>query len=269
MKRYKNASFTMAGAACLVLLFNFLLTRMGTWERPMVPGFHYLTGLCYPILAAWVGILLRNRFRTPHWAVQIILFVAAGAGIWFYAQSEHNWWWPLRRWLCLSVVALGYLLPPSELDSASERRGWHYLALALMAVFCYAATSLTQQRLLSGSVMDPENFEMERLLETVLAWAEPLLTVIATYLVTLFSFSKVGLTLGASDWIRGIVAVPFVILFICRVVVLFTEPLSAPYTSVVMLLLQPATVYIVIVASRLIKSLVRHDKISLYELLAI
>ena len=259
----------MAGAACLVLLFNFLLTRMWIWERPMVPGFHYLTGLCYPILAAWVGILLRNRFRTPHWAAQIILLAAAGVGIWFYAQAEHNWWWTLRRWLCLSVVALGYLLPPSELESASERRGWHYLILLLMAVFCYAATSLTQQRLLSGSVMDPENFEMERLLESVLAWAEPLGVVITTYLVALFSFSKVGLSLGGSDWIRGIVAVPFVILFICRMVVLFREPLSAPYTSLVMLLLQPVTVYLIIVASRLIKSLVRREKLSLNELFAL
>ena len=61
MKQYKNAFLIVCGAMCAILMVNNLVGKMSGWNEPsVIPGFWAMTGLCYPLLYCWLGVLLRT-----------------------------------------------------------------------------------------------------------------------------------------------------------------------------------------------------------------
>lgn len=249
---YKNASFTLAGLACLVLLLSALFWRMGDDGHSLVPGFHYLTGIAYPALAAWVGILLRSRFNTGKWWVHIPLLILASAFVAIYIILRAKPWWDARLYLCLAMIIIGYLVPPRELDGQSENWGWNDLALLLITSFCYTAISIVKYRFQWGTIV-PEHPDMEELMERLLVATEPLMVFTVVYFFVRFSFSRMGLSLGSREWLQGILWVPCIIVFYYTLVNVSGSYYFRRDTAWVELGIQPCTVYLVIVAIRCIE----------------
>ena len=176
----------MAGFSCLALFLSSLFWRMGDFGHSLIPGFSYAAGLAYPILSAWVGILLRARFNTGKWWIHAILLCLAIVLLYYYRHTAENWWWEYERLLCLAIAIFGYLIPPKELEKMSQNYGWNDLVLAAISAFSYAAIAVVKQRILWGPVM-PEHPDMEALVEYLLVNTEPLLVFVAVYFASAFS----------------------------------------------------------------------------------
>lgn len=249
MTNYKYASYLMAGLASLVLLLSTLFWRMGYDGRSLVPGFHYLTGLAYPTLAAWVGILLRSRFNTGKWWAHVPLLILAGAFITIYILLRAKLWWDARLYLCLAMIIIGYLVPPRELERLSENGGGNDLALLLITSFCYTAISVIKYRFQWGTIA-PEHPDMEELIERLLVATEPLMVFTAVFFSVRVSFSRIGLLLGSKEWLQGILWVPSIIVFYFTLVNVISSPSFARDTAWLVLGIQPCTVYLVVVAIR-------------------
>lgn len=268
MTYYKNASYTLSGFSCLVLFLNSLFWRMGDTGHSLVPGFSYAAGLAYPILSAWVGILLRAKFNTSKWWIRGIVLCSALVLVFFYRQTMENWSWEYESLLCLSLVLFGYLNPSKELEKMSDNQGWNDLVLAVISIFCYTAIAVVRQRILWGQVI-PEHTDMEKLLECLLGNTEPLLAFVAVYFVIHFSFSKIGLAIGSQSWARGILWIPCVFVFIWVFVNTIVQYHYTRFYSLIMILVQPLFVYLVIVAARSIKKWMGKSQLTWKEVFSI
>lgn len=60
-----NASFTLAGAACLLYIACGLFCPEDYGGYLHIKGFWYLSNLIAPMLCFWVGMLLRWKFEQP------------------------------------------------------------------------------------------------------------------------------------------------------------------------------------------------------------
>lgn len=246
---YKNASYVMAGLACLVLLLSTLFWRMGDDGQSLVPGFHYLVGIAYPALAAWVGILIRSRFKPGKWWTHVPLLILAVTFITIYIILRAKPWWEVRLYLCLAMIIIGYLIPPRELESLSENGGGNDFALLLITSFCFTAISVVKYRFQWGTIV-PDHPDMEELLERLLVVTEPLMVFMVVYFSVRFSFSRSGLSLGSREWLQGILWVPCSIVFYFTIIDVFGSPYFARDTAWIVLGIQPCPVYLVAVTIR-------------------
>ena len=70
-ENFKNASFTLCGATCFLLLAQYTLCEVGIPEALPATGLGYVTGLCWHILFFWAGMLLRQFLPNPRWWIQL------------------------------------------------------------------------------------------------------------------------------------------------------------------------------------------------------
>lgn len=260
-QQYTNASVIIGGAVCAVMMANHFINQMSFYGQPSaVPGFRILSYLCYPLLYYWVGMLLRAWKKDPKWWIQVIV---AGISLYCFYRYRHfaeNWHY--TSYLFFTMAGIGYLIPPKVYQNSSNNKGWISLVMAAITAFCYTAMTTVKDRLLWGPII-PEHPDMELMMETILVNAEPLMVFIMTYSVVQFSFSQVAQELGSQCWFRSIVAVPCVYMFfasffrmITRMIILID---SIRFVSLEWFIVQPITVYLVIIISRLIKER-RKDK---------
>lgn len=247
-KEYMNASVLMAGAACIAMAVNYVVNAASMYES-VLPGWSYMCGLCTPVLCTWVGLLLRYRFRNPRWWVQAIVIVAVLFLFYRYRHFLHIWfWWKSNPYLYLAMMGTGYLVPPGLLDEAGRRKGWEYLLLLLVSVFCYTAVSVVNSRL-HYMATAPELHEMERLMEQLSNDTEPLIALLSAYFIVMFAFSETGQLIGGKDWFRGLSVVPAVFVFLA-----LSGSLVRSYwrwgTYLLPLLVQPVTVYLAVMVWR-------------------
>ncbi len=212
--RFKNASVLMAGFSCLVVVVNHLINTATTGLESPVPGFYHLAGMAYFVLCLWTGMTLRQWLRNPRWWVQALVGALAVFCLYKYRHLLY-FYWESYSFLYLALIGLGYLVPERMTLPAGRSRGWGYLALLLVTLFCYVSSSVVMNRLqwLAGSLL-PEHHDMLTLMLTLVRNAEPLMVVLALYFVVLFAFSKAGQWVGGRSWFRGIVLVPAVLTFI-------------------------------------------------------
>ena len=256
IKSYKNASFLMAGGACLLMLAGHLINKIVPfpYSDPLVPGLGHLLGLCMPVLCLCFGLTLRMWLKNPKWWLQTLIMCLAVFCLYKYRHLLFAYRMAFP-YLYTALICLGYLVPRRMICTAQRNRGWEYLAFMLLAAFCYTAAHVVESRLewLTGSYL-PEHQDMLRLMLTLMKDVEPLMVILVLYFVLLFSFSKAGQWLGERDWFRGIVIVPAVYLFFVSISNLF---FYTDWTNFIRILVQPGTVGLAVLAAHGVKKLRR------------
>ena len=251
---YTNASFTLAGAACAVMLAGSVLHKVGH-----VGGLHHLSYLCYPLLACWAGILLRRALPSPRWWVRGLVLCAAAAFLYLYRGTPDNFNWDYRQFLCLAAAALGYLVPPEELRRAGDANGADAFAMTAVSAFCFAAVHLVKERL-SLHFFIPDHPGMEALMESAIVVAEPLMVLPVLHFAVRFSFSKAGMAIGGKDWARVVLAVPMITVFLTVLVDWIAHPYVMCYHSPIQVLVQPVAVWLVAMLAGTVRKRLKRTK---------
>ena len=245
---YTNATITIYGAVCAVLVANHIINQLSPWGHPsLVPGFNVMAGLCYPILCLWLGLLIRAWHKDPKWWIQLIVGAISLYFLYRYRHFAEIFW--NRSYLYITMIGIGYLIPPKVLISSAENKGWISLVMIALSAFCYTALTVVKNRLLWGPII-PGHPDMELMMETVLVNAEPLMVIIFAFFVVQFSFSQISTTIGRNKWIRwtifGLCAyLFFLVSFSALQYGSFYMISYVKYSPLLHLLVQPITVYLV------------------------
>lgn len=252
IRSFKNASYLMAGGACMVMLIGHIFNSASSLSEPIVPGFRHLTGLCIPVLCFWFGMAVRALSKAPlRWAQILLPFLSVFCLYKFHHELYAAW--RSVAYLYVALICIGYLVPRKVLFEAHRRKGWEYLALLLLAASCYAAVSVVRFRLewLTGSYI-PEHQDMLRLMLTLMRDIGPLLVILVLYFVIMFSCSRFGQWLGERSWFRGIVLVGAVFQFIVSISNLI---IRTSWADFIIILVQPVTVGLAVLLARGLKKL--------------
>lgn len=254
---FKNASVVLTGGVGLLMIVGGLIRQAAPFEEMSpVPGLSFLMGLGWPVLCIWVGMLLRQWFRSPRWWVQALV---AGAAVFCLYEARHSLtWWDTDPYQYMMCIGVGYLVPNGLVAAASGRKGWEYLMLLLAAAFCYTAVSVVSGRLQWHPwAFGPEHEDIKRLAQWLLLNCEPLLVLQAGYFAVMFSFSRSGQWLGSRAVARGITAALLFLMFFASLGALWGLWLGNSAFGAYFLhsLVQPGAFYLIIVICRIIRKL--------------
>ena len=252
----KNASVVLAGGACLVLfLGRFFSPYVG-----IVPirGIWMVTQLAIPMLCLWCGMLIRYRIRRPSpWFLVPVGLLAAV--ILYNLMRYPGIGLGLRSLYTLVFhLFLGLLLPWNHLRENGDRTGAKSAVLCILTALCYAALYLVWMRL--GGVMKPENADMEVLLKAVMTQVLPLAGIVPLLSANEFAFSRAGQWLGSRKWFFWLTLPAALYCFFGALTALRLDLWPTfPYDSIwfVRFLIQPVTVYLLVVLWRIIKGLAK------------
>ena len=246
---YKNASFTLAGLACLVYILNMFFWRMGVDGKSLVPGFSFMTGLVMPVLAAWLGTIIRHSTRKTNRWLSILLGLFAF--VCFIRYITHPDIYTLTNQSCLSVamIIMGYLIPEKQLESfACQDRLIPSVLIFMAAVLCYTCVAVTDGRLFNFP-FPAENEDMHELIRLLLQIAEGATAVIAVYFAVILSYSTVGQSISSRRWVKIVLSVVCFLASIRILGMALTFGFPRIY-SLIRIASCPLTIYIAIVAYR-------------------
>ena len=240
----------MCGTACTLFVIYHLLNRILPYEElPAIPGFGHTLGLCWAVLFLWAGMLLRRRWPSLRWWMQLPVIALS---LFCLYEYRHDVWITYRSlpYLYISVFGAGILVPPEAFDREGKRSGWLDLALLLVSAFCFTAVSVVQGRFQSTSPFMPQHKDMQQLVVWLMNNAMPLILFITLYFAVRFSFSKEGQWLGGQEWFRVVSCASLIIAFgACLFRYWF------PVTDSLRFFVQPATIYLVTILVRATKKL--------------
>ena len=198
-ERFDNASFIMAGLACLIpVLDGYGLKGVG-----------YLSPLCPPLIGFWLGLLLRDITGQPRkWFLVLVASAAVGLAAWLltnniFRLSTHS--------LRLTLYALlGYLVLSRNVFTGDD---WaRNAAVLVLSLLTLAACSLSYDRL--RACLDPAlNEEWRTIVFGALRLAIGASTLLAVWCMAECAFSKAGQWLGSRNWFRIASAVPMLLVF--------------------------------------------------------
>lgn len=247
---FKNASFVMAGGACLIGLIGHYLRIDGPLH---VRGIQFVTSLVIPTLCFWVGMLIRYKVGKPRWwvlAIAAALMVAAYCYS-FYALSHFTWvnifyqWWGL--------VLLGFTLPWDYLYQHRDSDGVKSGILLLISALVFGALKLVNGRMMTVDMPSPVD-DLGALLSSVSLYILPLATIIPVYFAAEFSFSKVSQWLGEKKWYRWIIGIAAVCSFLMTIAgMMFFPRWDVQMAQLTQLFVQPFSIYLIIVFCRIIR----------------
>ena len=253
-QQYINASVIICGAVCLVRVIAHDLFQSSDWNDSVVPGVYSMVGLCYPVLFAWVGLLLRQWLPIPKWWIKLLITALCAYCLIRYCDWNAEHWYAAHLYIVMAGV--GYLISPADLSLENQKTGWGSLSLGLFSVFSFTAVAVIKQRLLWGDLI-PEHTDMEQLLEALARVTEPLLCIISAWFILHFSFSSIAQKISAKKWVLIIsgaacvlslyIALRFCLSFIPRGDVMMAW---VYYNPLLMLAVQPVNVYLYIVIYR-------------------
>lgn len=248
---FKNASFVLAGGACLVGLIGHYLRIVGPLH---VRGIQFLTSLVIPALCFWVGMLIRHKVGKPKWWVLAIAGVAMLASLFFSRHDVNIFHWMRIRLFWYFIALLGFLMPWNYICERRDKDGYVSAILLVITVFTYGAIELCWQRM-GTSIMLPTYEDIATLLLVVTTNILPIAAIPPVFFAAMFSFSDAGLWLGEKNWFRWIVGIAAVICFLMQL----ERPLI-PFSMVrlpnwIIVLVQPVTIYLIIVICRIIRKL--------------
>lgn len=245
----RNASVLLAGGACLVPIlarvfypYSWLPVR-GAWLASM---------LVIPLLCFWCGMLLHYRVGGK---ARVWLQAAAGlvAAFMFYL-SRHTVNAPSLSEIAstyLFAFFLGVLLPWDHLRENGDHAGAKSAVLCVLTALSYTALYVVWQRL--DCKMQPRFADMEQFLLVLTTNMLPLAMVPPLLFATEFAFSKAGQWLGSRKWFLWLAVAAALISFLGA---WFHRPwgialdLSWETARLIRLLVQPITVYLMIVIWR-------------------
>ena len=246
---FKNASFVMAGGACLIGLFGHYLRIDGPLH---VRGIQFITSLVIPTLCFWVGMLIRYKVGKPkRWvlAIAAVLMVAAYCYS-FYVHTIPVWlnihyqWWGL--------LLLGFILPWDYLYQHRDPDGIKSGILLLISALAYSVLDLVNERMEIVSMPAPVN-DLGFLLASVTTIVLPLMALLPVYFAAEFSFSKAGQWLGSRKWYQVICWIAATIFFVSILLDLPHMRGNMLVWHLTQLIVQPVTVYLIIVVCRIIR----------------
>lgn len=263
----KNASFVLAGGACLLLTAgHFFHSPYGLLP---IKGFQFVASLAIPTLCFWVGMLIRWKVGKPKWWVLAIAGVAMLASLYLSRHTVNIFNWPEIRFYWYFLVLAGFMMPWDYILEKRDKDGILSIALLVITCLTYAAIELTWQRM-GTSVMQPKYEDIATLLLVVTANILPLATIPPVFFAAMFSFSKAGQWLGSKKWFQWIAGIASVICFIGLLPGLRFDLTLDPVflTHLIMLLVQPFTIYLIIVICRIVRKL-RKKEMTWKEVFAI
>ena len=248
---FKNASFVMAGGACLIGLIGHYLRIDGPLH---VRGIQFVTSLVIPTLCFWVGMLIRYKVGKPKWWVLAIAGVAMLASLFFSRHDVNIFHWMRIRLFWYFIALLGFLMPWNYICERRDKDGYVSAILLVITVFTYGAIELCWQRM-GTSIMLPTYEDIATLLLVVMTNILPIAAIPPVFFAAMFSFSDAGQWLGSKKWFQWIVGIVAVICFLMQL----ERPLI-PFSMVrlpnwIIVLVQPVTIYLIIVLCRIIRKL--------------
>ena len=245
----RNASVLLAGVACLVPVLARIFSPYG-WLP--IRGAWLASMLVIPLLCFWCGMLLHYRVGGK---ARVWLQAAAGlvAAYMFYL-SRHTVNAPSMSEIAstyLFAFFLGIALPWAHLRENGDHIGVKSAVLCVLTALTYTAIYVVWQRL--DCKMQPRFADMEQFLLVLTTNMLPLAMVPPLLFATEFSLSKAGQWLGSRKWFLWL-AVPAALY--CFLGAWFQRPwgialdLSWETARLIRLLVQPITVYLMIVIWR-------------------
>lgn len=250
----RNASVTIAGGACIVPVLARIFNPYG-WLP--VRGVWLASMPAIPLLCLWCGMLLHYRAGGK---ARVWLQAAAGlvAAYMFYLsrRTVHAPGMGEVASTYLFAFFLGVVLPWDHLRENGDRPGAKSAVLCALTALTYAALFVVWQRLIIGPVMVTEYDDMRQFLLILATNMLPLAVVPPILFAVEFAFSKAGQWLGSRKWFLWL-AVPAAI--VCYLWAWERGPfriapvLSWETTCLVRLLVQPVTVYLLVVSCRAVR----------------
>jgi len=250
-QQVKNASFVLAGGACLLMIAGQLFSTHGAFP---IRGFYLLNGLVIPALCLWVGMLIRWKVGKPKWWATVIAGVAMTAlfGASFFVQSTPYWLTDTFLWY--GILLAGIMLPWEFLWENRDKNGIKPIVLLLLSTFAFCALDLVHDRMEVITLPNPYE-DLGMLFRNVSNYAAPIAMLLPIFFLAEFSFSKPGQWLGEQKWFRWIVAIASVICFIASIFNIGHTWGGLFMRCLTMILFQPVTVYLIIVICRIIRKL--------------
>lgn len=250
--REVNASFTMAGAACLLYIACGLFCPEDYGGYLHIKGFWYLSNLIAPMLCFWVGMLLRWKFEQPkEWLVAVVALVAAveyGAYVWLNASSPSllN-----ANHLRIAVFLTGFALPWKYLSRTGDPDGWKSLALCMLSTLVFCVVNYV------SAPANQAGYPTQMKIAIEVVW--PVALLLPVWFVAEFALSKAGQWLGARKWYRWIAGFAAVWYFIGAVAsiidsFIFPRPGGSGLLHWIVFLVQPVTVYLFLLLTDIIRN---------------
>ena len=255
----RNASVVLAGCACLVPIlarvfypYSWLPIR-GAWLASM---------LVIPLLCLWCGMLLHYRLggKARVW-IQVLSGLIA---VYMFYLSRHTVNAPSMNEIAstyLFAFFLGVVLPWDHLRENGDHVGAKSAVLCVLTALTYTAIFVVWQRL--GSTMLPRFADMEQFLLVLTTNMLPLAMVPPLLFASEFAFSKAGQWLGSRKWFLWLAVPAALISFLgawMRRPFVISLSLSWEATYLIRLLVQPVTIYLMIVVWRLAVKLCKGAK---------
>ena len=215
---YKNASYVMAGIACLITTCSIIVhyTTNGLTYEEYNAVWDWISpflSLATPILFGWIGILLRKKYPTPKTWVKVLLLllfpalylvwtVLHGHGIVYFQDGTRCMW--------LYCAILGYLISVERLEGYAKETGWLELALFIASAFVYCGVCrvVNHFSVISFQMLDTPWI---RLFHRAMRFV-PL--AMAVFFLAEFSFSRTGQALGGFKAVQVIVKILVVLSFL-------------------------------------------------------
>lgn len=248
---YKRASVTIVGAVGLLFLVSYFGQRIlwssidyvdySQYQRWLGP----LSSLFIPILAAWVGMLIRRaRPRPGLWVTCLLPAIIPATYIYWtmFPSNEIFFSWTGVRCQVLYSGILGFLIPLEQLEAAGKDKGWIPLILFLGCVFIYVGVCSVTNHFAVSSFQLPKS---EGTWFFVRAMRFIPLTM-GIYFLALFSFSATGQTVGGVKAVGIAVQAVAVIMFIVYITDLIFRWYYFPSLyQIYCILVQPVSIFLV------------------------
>lgn len=254
---YKNASVFLTGIATLIMAVH-ILYNLAISEDALYATFRWLYPvftMSFPILFAWVGVLLRWKFPNPSRWIKwmLIAIIPATYLFWTFVHLDNMILWDTGdrcTWLYAGIM--GFLIPPKLLEQLRLDAKWNVL-LILVPAFLYVGVSRIMCHFSPDSwqMSNNEWTQLFRRLMVVL----PL--VLSIFFLVCFSFSSLGQRIGGVRAIgiisQVLAALSMIICLIEIIDYLFFPGSFIPLHVIYRLLVQPISIYFLVIICRLFR----------------
>ena len=199
-------------------------------------------------------MLIRFRTGKPKWWQLTIVAVVMAALFYCSFREVQFLKWLYVRFQWYGLICLGFLLPWEYLYEFRDKDGIKSFVLCVISSLAYCALNLVNQRMTVVTLPAPYE-DLGVLLKVVSQYITPLALLPSIYFASLFAFSTPGQWLGEKKWFRWIAGGVAVIVFLAFVFNLQLTWLSVLLWQLPMLLVQPVTIYLIVVIYRIIRKL--------------
>lgn len=246
---FKNASFVVAGGACLLMIAgHFFYSPDGLLP---IKGFRFVAALAIPMLCFWAGMLIRWKVGKLRWWV---LAIAAALMFATYVYSFCIQDWLNVRFQWWGLILLGFILPWDYLYERRDPDGVKSFIVLLISALAFSTINLVNSRMMAVTMPSPVD-DLGSVLKSVTKYTLPFVAVLPAYFAVEFSFSKAGQWLGSKIWFRIICWIAAATVFINIISNLSSIGGDILVWRLTQLAVQPVTVYLFVVICRIICNL--------------